>query len=659
MAGLAVSSQTIPAFAQKLEEHLTSKINNIDANKVRRNKALLQLAFQPSNEHRLLGIRMAIKKAQIQGNRRVYLVNAEYSGAISGLPMQKARALYTKTDTNIAIKEARRLGWKTTTPAKIPTYLDESLALAPSDYRDLVIASREEALASHNKRVELVKRLFPKAVLADGVLGSKRVVLEGLSPELESALAETGKNLGYGGVYYPAKDFAYADNTNTRNITSYRDTNGEFIYTMDGEFPLFSIDKLMQLAHNSDSSPNGMANRLAISMTNEMGNFGDESGYSHLRQAKKIIEHLSWHFEIHKYSSSNLDFLNEFRDALADANALYTGTQFSTGLGKLDKAIGMYAGAINFLKQKEEFLRARGMKADSAMADIASLGIAWLQEGSDYAKNYRVLLSNPRYADKSVAAFDFFASKMMAIEIPDSADYSPVAKKEAESGSTPFYKPKVSASPNDRPFKNEFFTDGDVSSGLKRRVKLYAYTKEDEDKYVYIVSLKRLDGNNVDESNHASEYMGVVSKNTREATVMQSSSDYDSEYAVLARAETIARLGAFGVTRFDEPNKGNATKEPEIGQPVVVNKTSDLNKENESVVAKPVSQKNMPKPVATWNNRTAGYGTTLTTTDGYYIMAMNNKFRLYNAQQVLVGVYSDEEEAKRKAEALRKKGKPR
>ena len=66
------------------------------------------------------------------------------------------------------------------------------------------------------------------------------------------------------------------------------------------------------------------------------------------------------------------------------------------------------------------------------------------------------------------------------------------------------------------------------------------------------------------------------------------------------------------------------------------------------------------KPTASsspWQRRTMGDGSILTRLDGYIIAYSKNKFRLYNPYRVIIGIYDDEETAKKKADADAKKKK--
>lgn len=49
---------------------------------------------------------------------------------------------------------------------------------------------------------------------------------------------------------------------------------------------------------------------------------------------------------------------------------------------------------------------------------------------------------------------------------------------------------------------------------------------------------------------------------------------------------------------------------------------------------------------------------TITSTDGYFIAFKNRKYRLFSPQRAMIGVYDDEQEAKRKAAAHARKTKP-
>ena len=65
------------------------------------------------------------------------------------------------------------------------------------------------------------------------------------------------------------------------------------------------------------------------------------------------------------------------------------------------------------------------------------------------------------------------------------------------------------------------------------------------------------------------------------------------------------------------------------------------------------------KPPIGWSAENTNNGTMISSAQGYFIAVINNKFRLYGANKTLVGVYATEQEAKRKAEALRNKGTKR
>lgn len=67
-------------------------------------------------------------------------------------------------------------------------------------------------------------------------------------------------------------------------------------------------------------------------------------------------------------------------------------------------------------------------------------------------------------------------------------------------------------------------------------------------------------------------------------------------------------------------------------------------------------QPEQPKQVA-FERKNLNNGTAFTSAEGYFIAVINNKFRLYGANKALVGVYATEQEARRKADALARKGK--
>jgi hypothetical protein len=51
-----------------------------------------------------------------------------------------------------------------------------------------------------------------------------------------------------------------------------------------------------------------------------------------------------------------------------------------------------------------------------------------------------------------------------------------------------------------------------------------------------------------------------------------------------------------------------------------------------------------------WKTETYGNGSALKNALGYVIMSLNKNYRVYNPEKVLIGIYKDEEEAKRRVQ---------
>jgi hypothetical protein len=103
--------------------------------------------------------------------------------------------------------------------------------------------------------------------------------------------------------------------------------------------------------------------------------------------------------------------------------------------------------------------------------------------------------------------------------------------------------------------------------------------------------------------------------------------------------------GIFGLP-FGEPESEPVAQRPRAAQAA------------ETVAQAPLP-KSAPEKVAfkpsSWVKIQEGVGFSVTSTDGYIISFKDNKFRLFNPSKVMIGVYKDEEEAKKKVENLRRR----
>jgi hypothetical protein len=622
--------------------------NAIGESKMKRVNELIDLAFQPSNEHRLIAIRMAIKRAKLGGAKRVFFANPELSGSVSGLPIDKARALYTM-DPKIAAKEAKRLGFKFNKAQEVMTYLPDALAKLDPDTALIIQTTTKNAEAAKAARIAAVKSLIPEFKLRE----NGEVYATGIDPAVEAILAKGSRAAGYSQY----DEFLAYPSRNDRHSITINEDNGHYRFGMYGSQPNYSLDKVLyKYLRDYNNDVGSACEALGRHLLKGVGRSGAADSL-HGRGLNDLMR------VIHAYmGSEGINFSNGEKADFGKFTEIWVKNPVETQhlLSDASKKFLVFDTTARYRESVRYIEEMIEPSLDDAGRKITAVAKAWALDAANYAENLTELISVNNFGKIGTGGprpIDLAVSTMANVEIPDTAATLPKVSDEFENG-MPFYKPSVkSASPNDRPFKNDFFSDASKSSPVINKVKLYAISSENAERYTFTVSLRKLDGSAIDENNKNTEYMAVINKQNYEASILPISTDADSEYMKLARAETIARLAAFGVVKYDDAEFQNPTNEKDIGEPVVVNAPKpSANDRAEEVLNKPKIGKSEP-PQMTWNQRTAGYGTTLTTMDGYYIMAMNNKFRLYNAQQAIIGVYATEEEARKKSEAYRNKGR--
>ena len=163
----------------------------------------------------------------------------------------------------------------------------------------------------------------------------------------------------------------------------------------------------------------------------------------------------------------------------------------------------------------------------------------------------------------------------------------------------------------------------------------------------------------------------------RSASVSIVSGDEQGQYSAIALSEMTMRLNAMGYDKLsgdysdldtlDELARDGYPNEPEspaiariASKPAIDQAINTKQRESLSSKEAPAPIKQPPvkpsfKPTS-WMRQVEGSGLTVTSTDGYIIAFKDKKYRLFNPSKVMIGVFSSEDEARKRAEALGRKG---
>jgi hypothetical protein len=187
------------------------------------------------------------------------------------------------------------------------------------------------------------------------------------------------------------------------------------------------------------------------------------------------------------------------------------------------------------------------------------------------------------------------------------------------------------------------------------------------------IVIRSRDGSNIADGDKDVVVEAVNSPNSGESAIRVVSSDYSGSLAAIAINEMTTRLRIEGYNDikgdamnieealdvakngYGEPEVAAATPAaPAVRKPREPLVNALVKGEPEGVArSEPVAQPQQAafKPTS-WVKTREGVGFSVTSIDGYVISYKDKKFRLFNPSKVMVGVYNDEEEAKKKAEAL-------
>ena len=199
-------------------------------------------------------------------------------------------------------------------------------------------------------------------------------------------------------------------------------------------------------------------------------------------------------------------------------------------------------------------------------------------------------------------------------------------------------------------WRNSFMGDAKVSVADRARVQFIHETTSDGKVVATVRIVPKVGFEELAEDGKAVELKGYLDFATG-VTTDSVTKDGDEALVDAARAEMSARMIVLGSRdyskealpkEYDAPLNAKFDEAPaieDVGQPA------------------PMFKVNTPAPAPSWGTQNVGNGTMLTRADGYIISVLNNKFRLYGANKNLIGIYSSEEEARRKADAMARKGK--
>jgi hypothetical protein len=623
------------------------------------------LPFQPSSEHRLVGLRMMLRRAYLNGAKKVILLNPNLNASVSGLPHDKGRAMYEKIDYPMAKKEAKRLGLPYYDPQPVATLPEKVLASIPASTADEIRSMRTVALDSLTSRKDQTKKLVQKFRLDK----TTNKVVADYTPEIQSLIEVYKKNHAeelakhQEEPSYPVdsstafeemtEPFLYADRNNPSSV----DVNGKYLFTSEGDEPLQSIEKRIT---DGIGSAAGQNNKDIVARVLE--------NYTAITQNSRLGRMSCVH---HKGTMKALDFVDKILRIQKKQNVVELGigqswlqhvSRDENGLGRLESMSGPDRLAFNLKNIEDGILLLERAKesTDADVAPVLDMAIAWQKELLSISSYYAKLNSFDNASDGTsvVKPIDWIQSRTGVIDLETKSDKF---LDEMDKG-TAFYKPSVEGFGQEtNAFHNKMVGDfASQNSKFAKGVKLYANVNSERGRAILEIQVFNKNGDSIDGISR-SMYSAVIDEKTMAATIFPITEDTDSMHQKLARDETLMRLYAMGVSDIDEPSGSNLDKEPV--------KVQNLDELPESTVGKNI-EKMKPvsgSPVASakikqrnpdyWTTTNTGDGMSLRTGDGYFISLMNNKYRVYNINRELLGIYSNEAEAKRKVEAYKSKGR--
>jgi hypothetical protein len=627
-------------------------------------KKYIELPFQPSSEHRLIGLRMMLRRASLNGAKKVLLVNANLSSAVSNLAHFKGRALYETIDYPLARKEAKRLGLSFSDPEPIATLSEKVLALIPPHTADEIRSMRTVALDSLVSRKNQAKKLVQKfrldankKVVADytpEVLSLIEIYKKRHAEELAKQEAEPSYPVDSSSSYEEMTEpFLYADASNAEYTQT---EGGKYTFSSDGDQPLQAIEKRVTDAIGSNT---GQDNRNTVARSLEQftstSNLLNKRGSvpNHYKGTMRALAFVDRILRIQKKQSVvDLGMATEW---------MHTVGKLQNSLGRLEDLSGPDRLAFNLKNIEDGILLLQESKkfADAEVVPVLDMAIAWQKELHAVSSYYAKLndFDNGPNGTSVVKPIDWVGSRTVIIDLENKSEKF---IQEIDKG-TAFYKPSAGGFGQEtNAFHNKMVGNfASQNNKFARGVKLYANVNAERGRANLEVQVFNLNGESIDGVSR-SMYSAVIDEKTMAATIFPITDDTDSMHQKLARDETLMRLYAMGVSDIDEPLKRNSNKEP-----VMIQEEESLNQVTGKNIEKmkPVAGKPIPsikikqRNPDYWTSTNTGDGMSLRTHDGYFISLMNNKYRVYNINRELLGIFSDEQEAKRKVEAYKSKYK--
>jgi hypothetical protein len=140
----------------------------------------------------------------------------------------------------------------------------------------------------------------------------------------------------------------------------------------------------------------------------------------------------------------------------------------------------------------------------------------------------------------------------------------------------------------------------------------------------------------------------VLNPDDGKASIIVENPDDSGKLTNVAKHEMLIRLQSIGSTAVDgflpeRPNRSFAT----VGKPIKKGGGTPISVASIANLA----PKEQQQKQESWLTERTPNGKVVTSVSGLTIMLMNNKFRLYDQNKVLIGIYNSEEEARRKAVA--------
>jgi hypothetical protein len=212
-------------------------------------------------------------------------------------------------------------------------------------------------------------------------------------------------------------------------------------------------------------------------------------------------------------------------------------------------------------------------------------------------------------------------------------------------------------------WRNSFIGNNAASISAKGVSRIQFVHEQNEGKVIGKLRIvPRGDADISTEDGRAIEMKAYLDTANRVAYETFDNAPLDNKWRIVAREEMELRMRTLGADDYSNEPLG---PEPLYSQPMA---TIGRPEERTAEVTAPSQERSEPMPklssgpepkgnINDWTKNPLGNGTALTSTQGYFISITNRRFRLYNVNRELVGVFATEEEAKKKAEMLSRRGK--